>query len=743
MDVRRVTKRGLLRAATALLLVGFVLGGLAQLRLETTLSSFLPADDPVVKQLGDVARSFGGDPIVVLIEGQSAGELLDEQHLIPLLGLEGRLSQLPGAATVYGPGTVLNQIAGHTQDLLAELSGRRDAIRASQGEAALREFDARYGSLIVQGLPAGLPTLRNPQFVESVVYNADGTPNPQWQFVVPDADSVAILVRPRQGLNEQAAHALVRSVQAAVNGASLDARRVTVTGVPVVATGLSEQIKREIPLLGGLAIVAIGACFVLVPWAPLRRRLLPVATTLIAVGATVAVFGWLDRAVSLGVVAFLSVLLGIGSYYPIYLAHRTQCRVVVAVVAATSASFATLTLSPLPFVQDLGMTLSLGVLLAAGIGAAALRNLPAPKPSAQIPAESPNGQPNSSRAGRFAALAGAVTIAATGWLALPSMPIEGSFHRFAGGLPELADAERAEATLGSSGELAIVLRGENVLSPEAIAWAQRAHGGVIARNGEEARSVISPPRLLPFLGANPSASQIAAGVRLLPPYLTSAVFRSDHRVALLSFGVELDDLGRLHALRNDIERHLPEPPPGYHAQITGLPMAAVRGNELVSDDRLLSNTAGIVAAGVVLALGLRRRSDAARAVFAAAIAAGAGLAGLGLLGIPLSPITVVFGSLTAAVACEFTVVMAESRRHGNRVLRRSVVLAASASALGYAVLTASQLPAIREFGLLLASSALLSLASAWLITWATAARLEPATSHSPQPDNTLVKVGSP
>lgn len=679
---------------------------------------------------------------MVLIEGQGAGELLDEQHLIPLLGLEGRLSRLPGAAAVYGPGTVLNQIAGHTQDLLAELSGRRDAIRASKGEAALRAFDARYGSLIVQGLPAGLPTLRNPQFVESVVYNTDGTPNPQWQFVVPDTASVAILVRPRQGLDEQAADRLVRSVRTAVADAGLDARRVTVTGVPVVATGLSEQIKHEIPLLGGLAVVAIGACFLLVPWAPLRRRLLPMATTLIAVAATVAVFGWLGRSVSLGVVAFLPVLLGIGSYYPIYLAHRTRRRVVLIVVVATSASFATLMLSPLPFVQDLGMTLALGVLLAAGIGAALLSRQPAAESSVDTLAVTPNEHRRGSRAGQLGALAGAVAIGATGWLALPGMPIEGSFHRFAGGLPELADAERAETILGSSGELAIVLRGENVLTPEAIAWAKRAHDGIIARNGEEARSVISPPRLLPFLGANPSASQVSAGVRLLPPYLTSAVFRNDNKVALLSFGVELDDVDRLHALRDDIRQHLPEPPPGYRAEITGLPIAAVRGNELVSADRLLSNTAGIVAAGAVLVLALRRRSDAARAVFAAVIAAGAGLAGLGLLGIPLSPITVVFGSLTAAVACKFTVVMAESRRHANRALRRSVLLAAGTSALGYAVLAASQLPAIREFGLLLASSAVLSLASAWLVTWATAAQPKSATRHTPQPDSTLVKVGA-
>lgn len=733
--IRRPTRRALRTALAAVALAGFILGGLAQLRMETSVSSFLPTRDPVVAQLDNVARSFGGDPIVVLVEGERAGRQLDQQHLLPLLALEGRLSLLPGVATVYGPGTVLNQIAGHMQDLLAELSGRRDAIRAKDGEAAARAFDKRYGSLIVHGLPAGLPTVRNGKFVTSVIYGPDGDPRPQWRFIAPNSESVAVLVRPRQGLDEHATRALADSVRHAVEGAKLDARRVTVTGVPVVATGLSAQVQREIPLLGGLAVLAIAGCFLAVPWAPLRRKLLPLASTLIAVALTVATFGWLGKPVSLGVLAFLSVLLGIGSYYPLYLAQHARPRLVVTVVAATAASFATLLLSPLPFVRDLGLTLALGVLLAAATGAVLVgRRAVAPPPSPDPPA----------RAGRsryVAAAVGITVVAAVGWLALPGMPVEGSFHRFAGGLPELADAERVEGVVGASGELDVVLRGPDVLTAEAFAWAQRAHDRVIKAHGDQLRSVLSPSRLMPFLGREPSRQQIGAGVRLLPGYLTSAVFRSDRKVALLSFGVRQDDVAQLQALREDVRTALPPPPEGYRVELTGLPMTAAQATELVAANRLLANLAGILAAGVVLAVGLRRRADALRAVVAAAIAAGAGLVALQLSGTTLSPITVVFGSLTAAVACEFTVLLAEAHRRGSPGLRRTVVLAAGTSALGYAVLTASQLPAIREFGALLTGSALIALGVAWIVTRATiAAPQTPVEQKTPQ--NDLVEVGA-
>ncbi|GAA5129544.1 RND transporter [Haloechinothrix salitolerans] len=770
-------RKGVGLVGIALAFVGFVAGGLAHVTMETKLASFLPVDDPVMRDLATVNESFGAEPVVVLIESDRPRQRFERDNLLPLLGLEGELANLSNVATVYGPGTVLNQIAGQTQDLLAELTGRRDGIRTKAineakrdgasaaaaeraGERAVRQFDQRYGSLLVQGLPAGLPTLRNGDFVRQVVFDADGKPRPQWRFVVPRPDAIAVHVRPSHGLSEDATSDLVRDVRDTVAEADLDARRVTVSGVPAVSAGLAGTVRNEVPLLGGLAVVAIGGCFLLIPWTRWRYRLLPLASALLAVAATVAVFGWMGRPLSLGVVAFLSVLLGLGSYYPTYLAKRATTRVVVAVVLATAASFATLALSPLPFVRDLGIALAIGVLMAAGIGALLSRRtyrngsakLAATPTVASIGASEGTSATGTERPGarapRPVGRAGAglaiVLVAASGWLALPSLPLEGSFRQFTAGLPEMADADHVTSVLGSSGEFDIMLKGDDVLSPEAFAWAQQAHTIAVARHGDELRTVMSPSSLLRFLGPDPTADQVAAAVRLLPSYLTSAVFRGDGEVALLSYGVKLDDLETVHALRDDLREALPEPPDGYEMAITGLPTAAVRANELLSANRVLSNVAGIVAAGTVLLIALRRRADAVRAVLAAGIATGAGLGALWLLAIPLSPLTVAFGSLTAAVACEFTVMLSDAARRGSSSLRRSILLATATSAVGYAVLSVSDLAAVREFGLLLAGSVLLSLVSAQGVVWATRARADtPAMAAGPVEAHptTLEKAG--
>jgi predicted RND superfamily exporter protein len=736
-----ITRKRLLAALAGLLAAGFMLGGLAQCRIETGIGDFLPAHDQSADQLNEVASSFGGDPIVVLLESRQPRQLLDSDHIYGLLRLEGQLTGLGDVAAVYGPGTTLNQIAGQVQDFLAELSGRRDGVRTAAevaartagaseakaqaaGQQAVDEFDRRYGPLIVQGLPAGLPTLGNTRFVQSVVFGQGQTPRAQWRFIVPSDNAVAVLVRPRQGIDAAATQRLVSHVRDTVHAAGLDTARVTISGVPVLAAGVSDQVGAEAPLLGGIAVVAIGACFLLVPWTPWRRRLLPLVSTLIAIGLTLAVLGWVGKPLSLGVVAFLSVLLGVGSYYPTYFTRNARRRVVFTVAAATSASFATLLLSPLPFVRDLGLTLSLGVLISAGLGAV----LSAALGPAAPPAENVTRRPV--RRGVAVVAAVAVVVAGVGWAVLPSLRLNSDFQTLASGASTLDDARHVEDTIGSSGELSVVLRGPDVTSPAAVDWMRTAQDKLITDHGDQMRPVVSPATLLQFLGPASAAEQISAALRLLPPYLAGSVIRPDHHLATMIFGVRLDDLNALRTLRDDLGRTLVAPP-GFQVQLSGLSMVAVRGEELVSGERVIGNVLGIAAAALVLALGLRRRSDAARALAAAVLATGVGLFVLWLSGIPLSPITVALGSLTAAVGCEFTVLLSESARRGGTAL--PVLLAAATSAVGYLVLTASDLAVIRQFGVLLAGAVCLALAAAAVVVAVTRPRPGAPLESGPDP----------
>jgi predicted RND superfamily exporter protein len=714
------------------------IAGLAQIRTETGPESFVPAQDDSLSALHDSAKSFGGDPIIVLAESTKPRALLDADQLPRLFALEGRLSRLNDVAVVYGPATVLNQIAGSARQLVATLSGRRDAVAveaqqaakadgASRGEVAeaqkqaVAKFDDRYGALLVRGLPSGLPTLRNQGFVSKVIFDESGEPRAQWKFVVPKPGTVSLLVRPREGLDQTRTEDLVREVTATVQKAGLDTSRVTVTGVPAVTAGLGSQIRHELPLLGALAVLLIAACYWLVPWIqPRRYRLLPLAITLGSTLIVLSLFGWLNHPLSLGVIAFLPILVGIASDYPAYLSHPGRRRPVIVAALASAAAFASLAISPVPFVRDLGLALALGLLIALTL---ALTFGPQHHPTESLPAHVPSpeellaeqtrewGMPH-----RLGALLAAIAVACIGWLALPNLQIEAQPDKLAQGVSAMDGIRHAQDVLGGSGEVQVVLRGPDVTAPEALAWMTKVEDVIAVRYGDKVRPIVSPPSLLSFLGTSPSPGEIAAGLDLLPRYLGGAVLRDDHRRATMSYLLGLQDLRAQGKVLDGVRSDLPAPPKGFDVELVGLPVVAARGYDQISGSVYLSNTIGIGVAGLVLLIGMRRRGVAGRAVLAASLATGWGLVVLSALSVPLTPLTLAIGSMTTATACEFTVMLAASREARGSSWYRTVVAAALAAGLGFAALSASDLDMVRQFGLVLAGTVALSFAAAQLVT---------------------------
>ncbi|TKA04986.1 MMPL family transporter [Actinacidiphila oryziradicis] len=759
--LRRPTAREFVISLIVLAVAAATAGGLTRLRVETAMDSFLPQGDPTVSAIEQNARSFGGDPIVVLLESSKPRQLLtDEDQFGKLLRLEGTLSQLPDVATVYGPATVMNQIAISSQDMLAQISGARDALQAqaeqkarsqhlsaakiqAAGKAAVAKFDARYGALLVKGLPGGLPTTSNPSFINNVIYDQSGQPRVRWKFVVPNANSVTELIRPREDLDGAGTERLVSAVRAAVQHSGLKTSRVTVTGVPAITSSLTHEVLSEMPVLGGLAVLVILLRFLIAPSLTTRlRRLWPLLAAVIGSALTLSAFGWLDVPMSFGAIALFPLLLGIGSSFPLYLASFADRRRVLVVSLASAAAFGSLAISPLPFVRELGIALGVGVLLTVA-ATLALGDVVAP-----IPASAP-GRPRSTArrslpAGqRWLVLGALVAVAGLGWGVLPRLDIQANPENLAKGLPELTRAQYAEHVLGSSGDVSIVLRGTDTQSPQALHWLQQAENVVVGSYGDRIQPILTAPDLLSFLGNSPTPAQISAGVGLLPPYLVDAVFTPDCTQAVMDFGLKFQDLGAQTKLLDEVQAALPKPPSGYKVQIVGLPVAADRAYTLITNDRYLSNAAGIVVAGAILLLGLRRRRDGLRAVLAAVLATGWTLTALWVLGQSLNPLTVALGSLITVTGCEFTVLLIDARQEEGSRLRRVVVWACATSVLGYLSLVPSRIALLREFGIALTATVLFSYLAATAVVRLIPVKVPTETGKRPVSKVESVELAEP
>lgn len=721
------------KALAGLLLLALVVGGLLQVRVDTGVESFLPEGESSVAALDEQAKDFGGEAVVVLLESERPRQLLTEQKVFEkLFALEGKMSSLSGVRSAYGPATVLNQIAISAQGLLTRISGARDGLRfraeaearksgatkaevEAAGKRAVDGFERRYGSLLVQGMDAGLPTLRNAKFIKSVLFDSSGSPRPRWHYIVPATDTVAVMVRPSPGLDQAEAGELTSQIHRVIDEADLPVERVTVTGVPTVLADLSDQMHTELPLLAGLAGLLLVLRFLLVPghdtW---RRRLLPLVSAGIGAAVTMAVLGWAGISLSLGAAALLPLLLGIGSSFPLYLSARQNPRRVMVSGLASVAAFASLGLSPLPFVQQLGLALAVGVLFTLAASFWIIRFAPVVAVEEKV-ARPQTRRPNAApvRWPATAAVLGLlVAFAATGWWTLGNMPVSADPRDLARGLDGLEQAAHAEDVLGSSGEINVVLTGDDVATPAALGWARQVQQELVLEHGDQVRPALGVPQTLEFLGEDPSKQEVKAGLDLLPTYVTDSVITPDRTRMQLVLGLQLQGLEDQAELIEDVEQIVSDPPAGTEAEVVGLPVAAADAYELVNADRYLPNLAGVLAAAAVLGLGLRRRADGARALLAALLATGWVIGLLAMLGMTLTPLSLAMGSLTTVTASEFYVLMADARRRRSRSMTRLVVWAAVTSAIGYLVLAVSSLAVLREFGLVLTVSVGLSMLAA-------------------------------
>lgn len=720
------------RLAVILASTALVALGILRLDLDTRPASFLPDDAPM-QRWSDLQRAFGGDPLVVLVDAEGE-DLLRPPAIASLVDLEGRIAALPDVAVVYGPGSVLNQVVGRVQDLVLELVGHRDALRyraeseaiaagasaeetRAAGDRAVEPFDLRYGPLLVEALPAGLPTMHNAAFLRSVVLDGTGEVRAGLRWVIPDPGHAAVFVRPREGLRQEELRRLAEAVMREGDHSDFAAEsRVTVTGAPALAAALGDQVRREAPLLAVAALLTVAAAFLALGTGARLRRLVPLGCGVAGAATVLAVLGWLDLPLSIGALAFLPVVLGVGTDFPLHATGTTR-RTVIASAAATASGFASMALSPLPFVRQLGILLAAGVLAATGFGIrAAAQHAPAAPPS---PTPSLHGgrRPPSRRL--VAALVATGGVA--GWVLLPSLPIEARPDRLAAGLPAINELHAAEDVLGASGEIAVRLTGVEELGPEALRWFARSEEELVTRFGDRLRPILTPHRLLGFLGPDATDEQVRAAARLLPGYLLRAVANPVHGEVIATYGLRLGDLASQRDLLAAVAAALPDTPHGTSVSIDGLPVVASHALDLLDSSRHWPNVVGILTFATIVLLVMRELRVTLVATAVAVSATGWATLLLWSSGRSLSPLALSIGSLSVAVGGEFTLVLHDRLRRGVPSPWRPVLVAAATSIAGFAVLGMSSLAILRELAVVLTGAVVVGGVVGGALVWATTA----------------------
>jgi predicted RND superfamily exporter protein len=301
-------------------------------------------------------------------------------------------------------------------------------------------------------------------------------------------------------------------------------------------------------------------------------------------------------------------------------------------------------------------------------------------------------------------------------------------------LPAVRSLTELQDATGVSGELDVSVEAPDLADPATIAWMDAFKQRVLRSNGFSGENpscleadVCPGPALSDFLtrgGGKLTRQGIEETLAALSPYALRQVAPVDPRTgrvghrALLSFGIRAQSLQDQQALIDRVRSEIGEPgspdgpPPGVEVRLAGLPVIAAESASDLSASRYWLTLAGLLAVALALLAVYRSLSRALVPLVPTLLATGWASLILWLTGIPLNPMSAALGALTIAIATEFAVILAgrfhEERRGGRggeEALRLAygrtgaAVLASGVTAIaGFAVLIASDVQMLRDFG---------------------------------------------
>lgn len=706
-------------------------------------------EEPVVVLVkGSLPKLLLGKDLYQLLrlEGCLSGKV--PKGAKPLPGACAEIAAMEPVSFLAGPATFLNEAVVQIDEQLERLS---EHLPAEKFNEYLLKVASKYGI-------TSLPSIGNEEFIATVVFDlakARGTPKARLAYLFPDSQSAQIVIRLKPDLAEAERRRAIGLIEAAVAETTprracgsegkaepcfvLQGGEYVVTGAPVVVDAIARALKDALLLLVGVAI-AVMAIVLLLAFRS-RLRLLPLA---LALASAAVVFGLLDLvggSLTMASVAVLPILIGLAVDYAIQFqarldevqatgasgaeAARTAANLAGPTIAtaclATAAGFLVLLLSPTPMVRGFGVLLFVGVLLAfvlvmtAGFAALGLRRAPRePRPLGEIRPLA--ALVDFAVARPLAILSVGVVLAAVGWGVGTQIDTVSEVRQLAPhNLRQVEDLDTFTEATGTTGDLEVLVEAPDLADPATIEWMAGFKRRVLKED-----DVTAGPALSDFLtrGGKVTRSGIEATLSAMSPYSLRQVAPLDPQtgkvghLALIGFGIKSRTLAEQERLLNNVRAQIGNPPAGVEVHLTGLPVIATEAGSELSSSRYWLALAGLGAVALVLLALLRSFRRALVPLLPTVLATGWASLLIWLTGIPLNPMSAALGALTIAIATEFAVILSgrfeQERSIGLGVgpaLRRAyartgaAVLASGLTAIaGFAVLVASDIRMLRDFG---------------------------------------------
>ncbi len=764
------------------LAVTILLGlGLTQLQFVTSNASYLNPTDRAQVENQNYEALFGGDPMVTMFTmapGTTIDTLFTPANVAQFERVQAQLKADPSVFSAITPldavrlsdrlaaspdGNPATSVAGTL--LLSAYD--RDPSAASK---ALRLKNLTGLLAAEAAIPVDRRVLSNPAWVQFLTHNLDGTMRTSVAALLPNDGHAAMIVFLRGGLSIDQESAAARSVESIVAHAHFQGATTLTTGVPALLRTINDYLKGGMLTLG--AIAAAIMVIILLLLFNVRWRLLPFLVVAIGLVWGFGLSGYFGIPLTLGSIAGLPVLLGVGIDYAIQMHSRVEEEVLLArsahPVQATARhlgpallvvtfdavfAFAALLLARVPMIRQFGGLLIVSVVavcicsIVAPLAFLGIREFRSPTKGRDF---------STGRLARLTAWLGSVPARAAVPFALVALVIFGAGLAVEGhvalqtdplqwvdpGNQTVQDVHALKAGTGTENDVGALVHTSNPWSNQTAAYVSAFSAAQVAR---------FPGQLFPATGmvnlvdefislpgatpVPPLGSQVEQVYNLSPPDIQHTMVAGGGSYLGVVFESKTSTLGALQPVVDHLQS---VPPAVLHAGggttiVTVAPGGiAVVGVGLVDNltrSRTLLTYLSIIFVGLFLALRLRSIIRALLSLVPVLVAVGSVSLIAWALSLELSPMTAVSGPLVVAVCTEFTslillrFVEERGRRRPPREAMqvtatrtgRAFIVSGLTAVSGVAVIASSPWPLLRGFGIIVGLNVLVALVCALVL----------------------------
>lgn len=604
-------------------------------------------------------------------------------------------------------------------------------------------------------MPA-IPTLLTE--LQAMIYDENQIMRTAFSEVVINDKQALLVIRLAGNLDDSEKDRITSNVIEIVNKADFTTIRTTISGKTVLDAALRAEMKSNMMMMVALAVMIMFGILMLV--FKVKWKMLSLGVVFVSVVATLGFMGWIQVPVTMVSMAVFPILIGLGIDYSIQFHNRYEeeksvekttrkiGKAIAIAVFATGLGFVSLYASPVPMIQDFGKMLTLGVIISflcsiflllpiLHIGSQNVNKSKKKEQSIQISSNNTDWMSKIlALTTRFMIKATipvlllAVLMAGSGFLVDSSIGVQTDIETFMPqDLKALTDIHTIREAVGSTDQIVVYLKGDNVLSEQNIAWIKEKSQYILENYADSVVSVKSVDSLIQLLNESEDDSyqNNLSQLNNLPETQRAMFVNLDNTETLMLINtLHLSTQSNKELITNlnkDLKDGL------MTVDLTGNSVLDVEMVEGLTSGRINMTLLGLALVFMALLFIYQNVMKAFLPIIPVVLIIGISSGVMYLTGIKFTPITATLGALVLGMGTEMTVMLMEryiEERHEGLEKIEAMVVAVTligkaivASGLttigGFAVLLFSSFLILKDFGFMTVINISLALASTFIV----------------------------